>query len=83
MPNCVGCKWLDSTDRRGSGYCCMVERSRQGQAHREHLSAHRDEYELGRVERPSIRKRTPDTVRCELYEAGDYATRYGGGEYDV
>ena len=27
--NCHGCKWLDETRPKGSGYCCMVVRSKE------------------------------------------------------
>lgn len=46
----------------------MVERSEQGKAHRRWLREHKEELELGRKEEPSIKVRTPDMERCELYE---------------
>ena len=74
--NCHGCMWLDRYKEDGRGYCCMVEESEQGRALRAYLEAHREEYILGRKEEPSVKVRTPDMERCELYEAGDFATRY-------
>lgn len=52
--NCHGCKWLDETRPKGSGYCCMVELSKTQKE----------------------KARYPDMLRCELYEAGDFAHRY-------
>lgn len=74
--NCYGCKHLDKYRNECNGYCSMVERSEQGKAHRAWLREHREEFELGRKETPSIKIRRPDMERCELYEAGDFATRY-------
>lgn len=56
--NCHGCKWLDEVKSQpaGSGYCCMVQRSK--------------DYKSG------DRVRRQDSERCELYEPGDFATRY-------
>lgn len=56
--NCHGCKWLDEvkSQPKGSGYCCMVVRSKQEQKEK---------------------VRTADMPPCELYEKGDFATRYG------
>ena len=28
MGNCHGCRWLDETRPKGSGYCCVVVRSK-------------------------------------------------------
>lgn len=78
--NCHGCKWLDvyqkGKEPPGKGYCCHVERSQQGKAHKKYLWEHREEYALGSKERPSINCRMPDMERCELYEPGDFATRW-------
>ena len=74
--NCHGCKWLDRYKQDGRGYCVMVESSEQSRALRDYLKAHREEYILGRKEEPSVKVRTPDMARCELYEAGCFATRY-------
>lgn len=54
--NCHGCKWLDeiTSKKDGSGYCCMVERSKT---------------QYSKV-------RYPTSQRCELYEAGCFATRW-------
>jgi len=68
--NCHGCKWLDRYKEDGRGYCSMVERSEQGRAHRRWLWEHREEFMLGRKEEPSVKVRTPDMERCELYEKG-------------
>ena len=70
VKNCHGCKWLDRYKEDGRGYCCMVVRSEQGKAHRRWLWEHREEFMLGRKEEPSIKVRTPDMERCELYEEG-------------
>lgn len=68
MMNCHGCKWLDEVRGRspGTGYCCHVRRSALY-------------YDMdciidcgGRA--PEIRR--PKDKRCELYEAGEFATRY-------
>ena len=48
----------------------MVERSEPGKAHRRWLWEHREEFKLGRKEEPSVKVRTPDMGRCELYEKG-------------
>lgn len=69
--NCHGCQWLDEGRKRGAGYCHMVERSAENQRLREWLSQHREEYELGRKELPSLKVRRPDMRRCELYEPGE------------
>lgn len=74
--NCYGCKWLDRHKQEGNGYCYMVERSSQGEAHRVYLREHQEEYDLGRKEMQAIKIRKPDMERCELYEAGDWKTRY-------
>lgn len=74
--NCHGCKWLDRYKKDGNGYCCMVEMSIQGKALREWLQEHREDYSLGRKEKPSIKVRTPDMERCELYKPGDWKTRW-------
>ena len=76
VQNCHGCKWLDRYKENGRGYCCKVERSKQGEAHRAWLWEHREEFESGRKEPHSIKLRRPDMERCELYEKGDFATRY-------
>lgn len=77
--NCHGCKWLDESRKgpAGKGYCSMVENSEQGKAHRDFLREHREDYALGRKEVPSIKVMLPDSERCERYETGCFATRYG------
>lgn len=74
--NCHGCKWLDRYKEDGRGYCCKVECSSQGKAHREYLREHSEEYKYGRKEEPSIKSRRPEMERCELYEAGNWETRW-------
>lgn len=37
-------------------------------AHRRWLWEHREEFMLGRKEEPSVKVRTPDMERCELYD---------------
>lgn len=80
--NCHGCKWLDRYKQDGNGYCCMVERSQQGQAHRAYLLAHETEYAFGCKLPPSINIRKPNSERCELYSAGDYKSRWRGTQED-
>lgn len=66
--NCHGCKWLDEVRNRphGSGYCCHVQRSKAYNTMDCVMDCgHRA---------PEIRR--PELVRCELYAAGDFATRY-------
>lgn len=65
--NCNGCKWLDRYKTDGSGYCCMVQRSK----------TYKESYvsENGLLI-CSSKVRNPDMERCELYEFGDFATRY-------
>ena len=70
VKNCHGCKLLDRYKEDGRGYCSRVERSEQGKAHRRWLWEHREEFMLGRKEEPSVKVRTPDMERCELYEEG-------------
>lgn len=68
MMNCHGCKWLDETYKGppGTGYCYHVQQS----AFYHDMDCVID---CGR-RAPEIRK--PENKRCELYEAGDFATRY-------
>lgn len=68
--NCHGCKYLDEYKKTGvgSGYCCHVERS----AFYHVMDCAMD---LGH-RAPKIRR--PEDKRCELYEAGDFATRHDG-----
>ncbi len=66
--NCHGCVHLDETRPAGSGYCCVVERSKAGRELREYLRQHAEEYRYGRKEIPSLKVRRPDMERCELYE---------------
>lgn len=73
MPNCAGCKWLDSTGPAGRGYCCMVERSSQAKE--------RTAPTLGRALPVSIKCREPGMERCELYELGKFEKRWEGGEW--
>lgn len=74
--NCHGCKWLDRYKKDGNGYCAHVENSKQGRTHRAYIWANRQKYILGRAEEPSIKVRTPDMERCELYKLGDWKTRW-------
>ena len=74
--NCHGCKWLDRYKENGRGYCCMVEQSKQGEAHRAWLLEHGEDFAFGRKEVPSVKLRRPDMERCELYKEGDFATRW-------
>lgn len=64
--NCHGCKWLDRYQSDGNGNCAMVVRSKtyRGQC-----------VENGHLV-PSSSVRKPEMERCELYEPGDFATRY-------
>lgn len=66
--NCHGCKWLDEVRKAppGSGYCSMVQRSKNYRF----MDCTID---CG-CRAPEIRR--PDDERCELYEAGAWATRY-------
>lgn len=66
--NCHGCKWLDEVESQppGNGYCCQVERSSGYKPAR---------IVNGRLE-PSDKVRRPENGRCELYKAGNFATRY-------
>lgn len=66
--NCHGCKWLDERRKGppGDGYCCVVQRS----AHYHDMDCAID---CGH-RAPRIRR--PEDEWCELYEAGDFATRY-------
>ena len=67
--NCHGCKWLDETRkgrRKGAGYCCYVVRSKDYRTMPCAIDCgHRA---------PEIRR--PEDERCELYEAGNFKTRY-------
>ena len=66
--NCHGCKWLDEARKAplGSGYCSMVQRSKNYRFMDCAIDCgHRA---------PEIRR--PEDERCELYEAGAWATRY-------
>jgi len=64
--NCHGCKHLDRYKEDGDGYCSRVVRSKSYQPQR---------VENGKLMNSSCVRR-PDMERCELYAAGDYATRY-------
>lgn len=66
--NCHGCKWLDEVhkDPHGSGYCSMVQRSKN-------YHCMDCAIDCGR-RAPEIRR--PEDERCELYATGDWATRY-------
>lgn len=67
--NCAGCKWLDSPkgDRKTpDGYCSHVVISSQRNMERT--------TKFGEIISASVRDET--TVRCELYEEGDFKTRY-------
>ena len=71
MANCHGCKHLDESKKapKGTGYCAMVERSESGKAW---IKAH-DMY--GVINTP-LKVRRPDMPRCELYEPGNFETRF-------
>lgn len=66
--NCHGCKWLDEVENQppGSGYCCQVVRQ--------------SGYKPARIVDwrlvSSDKVRRPENGRCELYKAGNFATRY-------
>lgn len=66
--NCHGCKYLDKDKRgqAGKGYCAQVVRS---------VSYHPSSVENGKL-LPGSCVRHPDMERCELYSAGDFATRF-------
>lgn len=68
MMNCHGCKHLCETRKGpdGDGYCAHVVRSAG------YVSAREVDGKL----MPSSCVRRPDMERCELYAAGDYATRF-------
>lgn len=68
--NCDGCKWLDRVRSKeaGHGYCCRVVRSELWKETR---------LVSGPDAAPSPKVRRHDMERCELYESGDFATRYG------
>lgn len=68
MSNCHGCKWLDETHPAGSGYCSTVERSK--------LYDPVVERKKVTFADPSMKVRRPDRERCELYEPGNFATRF-------
>lgn len=70
--NCHGCKWLDEVGKKGAGYCCTVVRSKFYRTMPCTIDCgHRA---------PQIRRQQDD--RCELYEAGDFKTRYEKEETD-
>ncbi len=79
--NCHGCKWLSEYKRHGngSGYCSMVERSKANQELQAYIWQHREEYQYGRKEKPSLKVRRPDMERCELYSPGEFTQRYKEG----
>lgn len=64
--NCHGCKWLDETIPSGSGYCYKVQRSKE-------YATMPCTIDCGK-RAPEIRR--PENGRCELYEPGDFKTRY-------
>ncbi len=64
--NCHGCKWLDETRPQGAGYCCTVQRSRN-------YHTMPCVIDCGR-RAPEIRR--PEAQRCELFEPGDFRTRF-------
>lgn len=70
--NCHGCKHLDRYKQDGNGYCAMVERSK---------TFHFQYFTNGKLI-PSSRVRRPDTERCELYEAGNFETRFRSEEQE-
>ena len=74
--NCHGCKWLSEYKEKGRGYCCMVEHSKSNQELQEYIRRHREEYEYGRKELPSLKVRRPEMERCELYYPGKFSERY-------
>ena len=64
--NCHGCKQLDEVKQKGAGYCAYVVRSKDyGTMPCAMDAGHRA---------PRIRR--PEDSRCELYEAGNFATRF-------
>lgn len=70
--NCHGCKYLCELKKGppGEGYCAHVVRSKS--------------YQTSRVENgkliPSSCARFAGMEHCELYDAGDYDTRFDGGK---
>lgn len=63
--NCHGCKWLDET-KKGEGYCSQVERS---------ANYHTMPCAMNCGRRaPKVRRAIDEP--CELYEPGEFATRY-------
>lgn len=58
--NCHGCKWLDRD--------MFVNEDGNGYCCKVESSSQR--------RNPGCKMRRPNKVRCELYEAGDWATRY-------
>ena len=66
--SCHGCKYLDEARKGppGAGYCCQVVLSKSYDTMECTMDCgHRA---------PRIRR--PQDERCELYEPGDFATRY-------
>lgn len=66
MSNCHGCKWLDCCKTAGNGYCAMVVRSKN----------YRGQYIENGELIPSSSVRTESMERCELYEEGNWETRW-------
>lgn len=64
--NCHGCKWLDEYGKDGAGYCSMV-------THSKNFNTMECTIDCGH-RAPRIRRK--EDARCELYEAGDFKTRY-------
>lgn len=64
--NCHGCKWLDECGRAGAGYCSTVQRSKA-------YDTMPCVIDCG-IRSPEIRR--PEYERCELYEPGDFKTRF-------
>lgn len=64
--NCHGCRWLDETWPQGAGYCSTVERSQ---------AYHTMPCIIDCGQRaPKVRR--PEFQRCELFEPGDFKTRF-------
>lgn len=69
--NCHGCKHLDAV-RRGEGYCSMVVRSKD---------YHTMDCAIDCGHRAPCIRRAQDE-RCELYEAGEFKTRWKEADND-
>lgn len=64
--NCHGCNWLDETRPQRAGYCSTVQRSKD---------YHTMPCIIDCGQRaPEVRR--PELPRCELFEPGDFKTRF-------